>query len=240
MENAIAAVQTGNISQRGAAKRFDVPLSTLHDRLKAAGVVSETGQVATSSESAPSKPKKAGKAERDQWWADYQAGFSFRKISEKYGRSRKSITAEIERRKEAEHQSEPTPTLAPSVPSAGSSAPFQWVDHPRLEGWNGKLNDRGQKIYNREVRSSRSRVRMAEQLAGIKGEIEKSMKAAGSNHRNGGGWAMLEADVAMVEATLQRENRPGIKETLEAVRHEAERIQKFASLTLQTLQLEKA
>ena len=131
------------------------------------------------------------------------------------------------------------PEPAPSVPSAGSSEPFQWADHPRLKGWNGSLNERGQKIYNREVRSSRSRVRMAEQLAEFKVEIEKSMKAASNNHRNGGGWALLEADVAMVEATLQREERPGIKETLEAVMHEAERIQKYASETLRVLQLTK-
>ena len=130
-----------------------------------------------------------------------------------------------------------TPEPAPSVPSAGSSEPFQWADHPRLKGWNGSLNERGQKIYNREVRSSRSRVRMAEQLAEFKVEIEKSMKAASNNHSNGGGWALLEADVAMVEATLQREKRPGIKETLEAVMHEAERIQKYASETLRVLQL---
>ena len=129
------------------------------------------------------------------------------------------------------------PEPAPSVPSAGSSEPFQWTDHPRLKGWNGSLNERGQKIYNREVRSSRSRVRMAEQLAEFKVEIEKSMKAASNNHSNGGGWALLEADVAMVEATLQREKRPGIKETLEAVMHEAERIQKYASETLRVLQL---
>ena len=129
------------------------------------------------------------------------------------------------------------PEPAPSVPSAGSSEPFQWADHPRLKGWNGSLNERGQKIYNREVRSSRSRVRMAEQLAEFKVEIEKSMKAASNNHRNGGGWGLLEADVAMVEATLQREERPGIKETLEAVMHEAERIQKYASETLRVLQL---
>lgn len=134
--------------------------------------------------------------------------------------------------------SEPTPTPepAPSVPSAGNSAPMQWSDDPCLDGWNGKLNDLGQKIYRREKASSRSRAQMAEQLAVFKLEIEKSMRAASNNHRIKAG-KLLEADVKMVEATLQREGRPGIKETLEAVLHEAERIQKFASETLRILQL---
>ena len=194
----------------------------------------------------PATPEEVAKA-----WGMKDAGMSTPAIAQDLGRAETTVRKWFKKeRPEAVQQGQPTPppvapeptpepTPAPSVPSAGSSAPFRWVDHPRLEGWNGKLNDRGQKIYNREVRSSRSRVRMAEQLAVIKGEIEKSMKAAGNNHRNGGGWALLEADVAMVEATLQGEGRPGIKETLEAVLHEAERIQKFASLTLQTLQLAK-
>ena len=130
----------------------------------------------------------------------------------------------------------PTPEPTPSVPSAGSSAPMQWADDPCLDGWNGKLNDLGQKIYRREKASSRSRAQMAEQLAVFKLEIEKSMRAASNNHRIKAG-KLLEADVKMVEATLQREGRPGIKETLEAVLHEAERIQKFASETLRILQL---
>ena len=130
----------------------------------------------------------------------------------------------------------PTPEPTPSVPSAGNSAPVQWADDPCLDGWNGSLNDLGQKIYRREKASSKSRVQMAEQLAVFKLEIEKSMRAASKNHRIKAG-KLLEADVKMVEATLQREGRPGIKETLEAVLHEAERIQKFASETLRILQL---
>jgi hypothetical protein len=139
-----------------------------------------------------------------------------------------------------EPTSEPTPTpSAPApepAPSVPSSEPVQWEDDDCLDGWNGKLNKLGQQIYKREVASSRRRIRMAEQLSGFKSELEKSMRAASNNHRTKAG-KLLEADVKMVEATLQREGRPGIKETLEAVLHEAERIQKFASLTLQTLQL---
>ena len=76
---------------------------------------------------------------------------------------------------------------------------------------------------------------MAEQLAGFKDEIEKTMRAASNNHRVKAG-KLLETDVKMVEATLQQEGRPGIQETLGAVIHEAERIQKFASETLRLLQ----
>ena len=254
MENAIAAVQTGNISQRGAAKQFGVKQQTLSDRLKKLdGDMTGSGHYTTQPESPSAKPKVADKAERDQWFADHQAGLSARKIAEKYERSRLSITKEIMRREEAKAQPEPTPkpeptptpsapaptptpAPKPSVPSAGSSASVQWADDPRLEGWNGNLNDLGQKIYKREVASSRSRVRMAEKLAEFKLEIEKTMRAASKNHRIKAG-ALLEADVKMVEATLQREDRPGIKETLEAVMHEAERIQKYASETLRVLQL---
>jgi len=129
----------------------------------------------------------------------------------------------------------PTPTPTPSVQNPGSSATVQWADDPRLKGWNGTLHGLAKQIYNREVVNSRSRVRMAQQLAEFKLEIEKSMRAASNNHTKKAG-ALLEADVKMVEATLQREDRPGIKETMEAVIHEAERIQKFASETLRLLQ----
>lgn len=102
MDNAIAAVQTGNISQCAAAKRFGVKQQTLSDRLKKlAGTVTGSGGVTTQSESPPAKPKAADKSERDQWFADHQAGLSARKIAEKFGRSRLSITKEIKRREEA-------------------------------------------------------------------------------------------------------------------------------------------
>lgn len=134
---------------------------------------------------------------------------------------------------------DPKPKPKPSVPSAGSSAPApvkQWADDPRLDGWNGCLNELSQKIYTREKKSSRQRQAMAVQLAEMKDELEKTMRAASNSHREKAG-ALLEADVKMVEATLQKEGRPGIKETLEAVQHEAGRIHKFASETLRVLQL---
>ena len=129
----------------------------------------------------------------------------------------------------------PTPEPAPTAPRLKSSRSIQWKDDPCLSGWNGSLNDLSQQIYKREVASSRSRVRMAQQLAEYKNEIEKTMRAASNNHRVKAG-KLLENDVKMVEATLQQEGRPGIQETLEAVIHEAERIQKFASETLRLLQ----
>ena len=255
MENAIAAVQTGNISQRGAAKQFKVNRDTLSRKLKETGNMAEIGHDTTQPESPPAMPKTADKAERDQWFANHQAGLSARKIAEKFGRSRLSITKEIKRREETEAQPEPTPTPTPtpapsdpqptptpaptpSVPSAGSSEPVQWEDDPCLDGWNGNLNELSQQIYRREVASSRSRVRMANELSRFKLELEKTMRAASNNHRTKAG-KLLEADVKMVEATLQREGRPGIKETLERVLHEAERIQKFASETLRVLQLRR-
>ena len=137
MENAIAAVLTGNISQRGAAKRFGVAQSAISARLsKDSGGVIAGDHATTSPEKPAAKLKVADKAERDQWWADHQAGLSVRKISDKYGRDRLAISKEIKRREEAEAQPtptpeptsppsapEPTPAPAPSVPSAGSSTP---------------------------------------------------------------------------------------------------------------------
>ena len=187
----------------------------------------------------PATPEEVARA-----WAMLDAGKGKKEIAAELGRGYSTVREWFKKeRPEAVQQGQPTstpsapePTRTPSVPSAESSAPIQWADHPRLKGWNGVLNDEAQRLYKREVASSRSRVRMAEQLAKFKLEVEKSMRAASKNHRVKAG-ALLETDVAMVEAALQRENRPGIKETLEAVIHESERIQKYANETLRILQL---
>ena len=123
MENAIAAVLTDQMTPYGAAKTFKVPESTLRDHLKK--VVTHGSAVDTTEpESKPAKPKAADKTERDQWWADHKAGLSARKISDKYGRSRLSITKEIKGREEAENQPEPTPAPAPTpAPSAPEPTP---------------------------------------------------------------------------------------------------------------------
>lgn len=244
MENAIAAVQTKTISLLGAAKRFGVPETSLRRKWQEAGNIRQMADVTTEPKEPEAKPRVANKAERDQWWADHQAGLSARKISDKYGRSRLTITKEIKRREEAASQSEPTPTTAstPSVPSAGSSAAepgttTQWDKDPCLEGWNGALNDLAQKIYKREKSAGKKRIDMATQLAEVKCALEKTMKAASADHRVKAG-KLLETDVKIVEAKLQKENQPGITDTLKALIHEAERIQKFASETLRLLQLQ--
>lgn len=100
MDNAIAAVLTGNISQRGAAEKFGVAQQTISDHLSKNGGVTGSGHAATESEP-PAKPRVANKAERDQWWADHKKGLSARKISDKYGRDRLAISKEIKRRQEA-------------------------------------------------------------------------------------------------------------------------------------------
>ena len=138
---------------------------------------------------------------------------------------------------------EPTPELTPptSVPSAGSSAPKQWANDADLEGWNGTLGEKGgvaERIYKREVKSSRFRMEVANRLAEIKGVLQKTMDAAQRNHKEERG-KLLEVRVKMVEATLQREERPGINDSLLAVMREAERIYKFASETRRLLQLAK-
>ena len=188
----------------------------------------------------PATPEVIAKA-----WGMKDAGMSTPAIAQDLGRGETTIRAWFKKeRPEAVEQGQPTPTTtpstptpepAPSAPRPKSSESMQWKDDPCLSGWNGSLNDLSQQIYKREVASSRSRVQMAEQLAGFKDEIEKTMRAASNNHRVKAG-KLLETDVKMVEATLQQEGRPGIQETLEAVIHEAERIQKFASETLRLLQ----
>lgn len=231
MENAIAAVKTGNISVLGAAKRFGVPETSLRRKMKLASDVRQMANHTTQeSKAIRSKPTDE---ERQEWWDMHvNDGLTANAIHKKTGRNRETISKEIKRREGTGAEIEPTPTTAP----APTPAVEQWADDPCLHGWNGKLNDLGQKIYRREKVSSKSRAQMAEQLAVFKLEIEKSMRAASKNHRIKAG-KLLEADVKMVEATLQREGRSGIKETLEAVLHEAERIQKFASETLRILQL---
>ena len=134
----------------------------------------------------------------------------------------------------------PAPTPTPSVPSAGSSTtrPECWADHPLIEGWTGKLSEVGTAIYKRESVSSRKRVKIANQLAEFKADLERTMRAASNDHKKGGG-KILEADVIMVEATLQKEKHPGITETLESVMNEAERIHRFASRALEIFQMKE-
>jgi hypothetical protein len=260
---AIAAVVFEKISLREAGRRFGVDHSSISKRIKKNGTVVNGHHVQPKTQPQKNKPTAPDDAERDQWWADYQGGMSYTKIAAKYGRHRTTVTKEIKRREEAEAQPEPAPTPEPtptpsapqptptptpeptpptSVPSAGSSEPNQWANDEDLDGWNGTLGEKGgvaERIYNREVKSSRFRMEIANRLAEIKAVLEKTMNAAQKNHTEERG-KLLEVRVKMVEATLQREERPGINDSLLAVMHEAERIYKFASETRRLLQLEKA
>jgi len=136
-----------------------------------------------------------------------------------------------------EDQPSPQPS-APSITSAGSSVPKSKADDPVLEGWNGSFNELAEKIYKREKPSSKKRVAIAEQMAKFKIQLERTMKAASNNHREKAG-RLLEVDVKIVEAVLEKEGRPGIEETLKQVMHEAERIRIYASESLRILQLDR-
>lgn len=235
IENAAAAVLTGNISQRAAAKRFKVNRDTLNRKLKEIGTVAEIGHVATQSESALAKPKVADKTERDQWRSDHKAGLSSRKIAEKYGRSRLSVTKEIKRREEAEVQLEPTPTPepTPSVPSSGHSTLREDIQVTPT----GELNDHMKALVKRESKSSKDRLKIVAALKEIKKPLEMTMKAASKEFRFGRG--IVYQDVMAAERQLAKDGNPGIRETLEEVVREAELVRKFATESLRLLQLDR-
>ena len=99
----------------------------------------------------------------------------------------------------------------------------------------------GTAIYKRESITRRKRVKIANQLAEFKADLERTMRAASNDHKKGGGKIRLEADVIMVEATLQQEKHPGITETLESVMNEAEHgsTGRFASRALEIFQMKE-
>ena len=197
----------------------------------------------------PATPEEIAKA-----WGMKDAGMSTPAIAQDLGRGETTVRKWLKKeRPEAVQQGQPAPTLTPgatpvpsaseptptpSVPSAGSSIPKSKADDPVLEGWNGNFNELAEKIYKREKPSCKKRVAMIKQLAEFKLELEKTMKAASNNHREKAG-RLLEVDVRIVEAVLEKEGRPGIEETLRGVMHEAERIQKHASELLRILQLDR-
>lgn len=121
MENAIAAVKTGKISENAAAKQFRVNRQSLRNHLQKSGTPAKVSNVATPAKPTPGNEKAISAEEREQWWADHQAGLSARKMVERYGRGRKTITDEIRRR---EGQPEATAAPAePTVPNAGTLEP---------------------------------------------------------------------------------------------------------------------
>ena len=230
MENAIAAVKTGNISKRGAAKRFGVDRMTLSRKLKTTGNMDQMSHDTTQPKLTSAKPKAADKAERDQWFADYQAGLSARKIAEKFGRSRLSITKEINRRQE------PTPTPTPTPTPASTEA--HSTKEQILSDWNGQLGDHHEKIIRREKPRNRKTEKFLEAMGLIKSQLKQTMDAASKDTREYGA-GFLRMYMVVVEEQLRRENVPQIKPSLEALRKEARDIWKYADESLRLLQLQE-
>ena len=101
LDQAVAAVQSGKMTQRAAAKEFNVSRSSLSRKLVSCGWMVQM--------------RHAAKAERDQWFADHQAGMSARKIAVKYGRDRDTINREIHIRQQEQPQAPPHQSLVSQI-----------------------------------------------------------------------------------------------------------------------------
>lgn len=222
MENAIAAVQTGRMSEYAAAKLFKVNRQTLRNRLSKGDVAAKVSIDVAPSEVAPDKRKKADQAELNQWYADYEAGESIRSLSKKYRRSDKTIAKEINSRKSNESESEAT-----------HGPPFN--DQPVTP--TGELNDHMKALVKRESKSSKNRLKIVAALKEIQIPLEKTMRAASKEFRFGRG--IVYQDVMAAERQLAKDGNPGIRETLEEVAREAESVRKFATESLRLLQLDR-
>lgn len=221
MENAIAAVQTGKMSEYAAAKLFKVNRQTLRNRLSKNVVAAKVSIDDAPSKVAPAKPKKADQAERDQWCADYEAGESLKTIASKYGRGDKTISKEIKSRESGE--SKPEATERPPVD-----------DQPVTP--TGKLNEHMQILVKREGKSSKKRIQLANSLEEVKILVQKTMEAASKDYRRGPG--VVRGNVQAAERQLAKDGQPGIQESLERVRKEARDIWKYADESLRLLQLQ--
>ena len=84
MRMALVAIESEKISDSEAARRFEVPRTTLIDRRKAGGSVD--GSV-----------KRATSEERQKWHQDKADGMSIRQIAKKHGRSRESVSNELKK-----------------------------------------------------------------------------------------------------------------------------------------------
>ena len=84
MRMALVAIESEKISNSEAARRFEVPRTTLIDRRKAGGSVD--GSV-----------KRATSEERQKWHQDKADGMSIRQIAKKHGRSRESVSNELKK-----------------------------------------------------------------------------------------------------------------------------------------------
>jgi transposase len=239
MENAIAAVQTGNISQRGAAKRFGVKQQTLSDRLKkASGDVTESGHHATQ-ECRPARTKPTDE-ERQEWWRLHtEEGLTANAIHKKTGRNRETITKEIRRREEAKAQPTPTPaptptpsappepTPTPSVPIAGN--PISKDDEPITP--TGKLNKSMKIIVKRERISGKIRMKAIAELSQLKEELEKTWTTA-QRERTKLGASIHAMDVKIAEKQLVKDGETSICKSLTKIAEEAEAVRRAARQAL--------
>jgi len=224
MENAIAAVQTGNISQRGAAKRFGVPRATLQDQLKNIGNMAESGHH-TTPKSKPARTRPTDE-DRQEWWRLHtEEGLTANAIHKKTGRNRETITKEIKRRQEAEGELEPTPT--PSVPSAGSLI----VEAQEPVTPTGKLNESMKVIVKRERLNGQLRLKAVAELSQLKKELEKTWTIA-QRERQKAGASIHAKNVEIAEKQLQKDGAVGIFESLTQIAEEAEAVRKAARQAL--------
>jgi hypothetical protein len=223
MENAIVAVQIDKMSEYAAAKLFKVNRQTLRNRLNKNVVAAKVSIDDVPSESAPAKPKRADKAERDQWCVDHEAGESLKAIASKYGRGDKTISKEINSRKSGE-----------SKPEATERPPLD--DQPVTP--TGKLNDHMKILVKREGKSSVLRLKIVEILAEMKIPMLDTMQAASKDHKRGPG--IVRTNIQAAERQLAKDGQPGIQESLERVRKEARDIWKYADESLRLLQLQES
>ena len=217
LDQAVAAVQSGKMTQRAAAKEFNVSRSSLSRKLVSSGWMVQM--------------RHAAKAERDQWFADHQAGMSARKIAVKYGRDRDTINREIHIRQQEQPQADQTSAPTPK-PGLSNSTQDQI-----LNDWNGQLADHHKKIIRREKPRNRKTTKFLEDMGLIKQQLKQTMDAASKDTREYGA-GFLRMYMVIVEEQLRLDNEPQIKTSLEALRKEARDIWKYADESLRLLQLQ--
>ena len=84
MKMALAAIETEKISEREAAKRFNVAHKTLNRQRKATAAVCQVTQTITSEE-------------RRKWHEDKADGMAIAQIARKYGRDRGAVSKELKK-----------------------------------------------------------------------------------------------------------------------------------------------
>lgn len=169
IENAIAAVQTDQMTAYGAARTFKVPEQTLRDRLKKN--VCHGSVVHATQKSKPARTKPTDE-ERQEWWRLHtEEGLTANAIHKKTGRNRETITKEIKRKEEALLESDHAPDAANSdqnqnceSPAAkpASDPPVETSENrmfqPEPLTPTGELSDEVKALIKREQQSIAERV----------------------------------------------------------------------------------